>query len=337
MKMSLEKERKIRQRYSFPFVLEHHKPLKLFMKLSGLNSQPVYGSSLVPVMFCFLPLCMWIVKGSSTNIKAPKGFLLTISKTKMKTKSGQTWKEATKVLATWAPTPLHLQNSRPCFLGTQKGTNVFVASLFLSFFSSSWFFLSPTFLLCSYSSTAFCCMLSKADRRGLPSETWRRLRCRHHLCSNPPVSVWRFTLLLVSDQVPHSSHSPWKSCLWGPLHPKKAPRRLRALSAGNSSSGALKSYIRHTSSAVAGTLTGRCKSHKDSLQDRTHINQHEEAAKILHSVVWEQPHRQVWLGTQSMGSQALTLICPPSPVLTKDQAVGLTPEWQERTPWVRSA
>ena len=119
-----------------------------------------------------------------------------------------------------------------------------------------------------------------------------------HLC------LWRFTLLLVSDQVPHSSHSPWKSCLWGPLHPKKAPRRLRALSAGNSSSGALKSYIRHTSSAVAGTLTGRCKSHKDSLQDRTHINQHEEAAKILHSVVWEQPHRHVWLGTQSMGSHA---------------------------------
>ena len=90
----------------------------------------------------------------------------------------------------------------------------------------------------------------------------------------------------------------------GPLHPKKAPRRLRALSAGNSSSGALKSYIRHTSSAVAGTLTGRCKSHKDSLQDRAHINQQEEAAKILHSVVWEQPHRHVWLGTQSMGSHA---------------------------------
>ena len=90
----------------------------------------------------------------------------------------------------------------------------------------------------------------------------------------------------------------------GPLHPKKAPRRLRALSAGNSSSGALKSYIRHTSSAVAGTLTGRCKSHKDSLQDRAHINQQEEAAKILHSVVWEQPHGHLWLGTQSMGSHA---------------------------------
>ena len=51
------------------------------------------------------------------------------------------------------------------------------------------FSLFPTFLLCYYSSTAFCCMLSKADRRGLPSETWRRLRCRHHLCSNPPVSL----------------------------------------------------------------------------------------------------------------------------------------------------
>ena len=79
-------------------------------------------------MFCFLPLCM-----CSTNVKAPKGFLLEISKTKLKTKSGQTWKGATEVLATRAPTPLHLQNSRPCSPGTQKGTNVFVASL-LSFF-----------------------------------------------------------------------------------------------------------------------------------------------------------------------------------------------------------
>ena len=126
------------------------------------------------------------MKGSSTNIKAPKGSLLTISKTKMKTKSGQTWKEATEVLATRAPTPLRLQNSRPCSPGTQKGTNVFVASLFLSFSPPPDFF---SFLLCYYSSTAFCCMLSKADRRGLTSETWRRLRCRHHLCSNPPVSV----------------------------------------------------------------------------------------------------------------------------------------------------
>ena len=253
-------------------------------------------------MFCFLPLCM-----CSTNVKAPKGFLLKISKTKMKTKSGQTWKEATKVLATRAPTPLHLRNSRLCSLGIQKGTNVFVASL-LSFF----FLLLLIFSLSNFSPLLLlvnCFLLHALQGRpsrfafrdvatpALPSPLVLQSTCvcDASLCSSSLTKFHTHHIHLgkvAFDLVP------------GPLHPKKAPRRLRALSAGNSSSGALKSYIRHTSSAVAGTLTGRCKSHKDSLQDRAHINQQEEAAKILHSVVWEQPHGQVWLGTQSMGSHA---------------------------------
>ena len=187
------------------------------------------------------------------------------------------------MLATRAPTPLHLQNSRPCFLGTQKGTNVFVASL-LSFF----FLLLLIFSLSNFSPLLLlvnCFLLHALQGRpsrfafrdvatpALPSPLVLQSTCvcDASLCSS---SLTKF----------HAHHIHLGKVAFdfvpGPLHPKKAPRRLRALSAGNSSSGALKSYIRHTSSAVAGTLTGRCKSHKDSLHTSTNTRRQQRSSRV---------------------------------------------------------